>query len=109
MRRRADDRRKSVRSREQSQAADRLPNVRFWNLYGQTEMAPLATALQPEDALRKPGSVSKPTLNVETRVVDPDMLGVQPGEVGEIVHRSPQLLMGYCQAPDGNWRQRSTK
>jgi fatty-acyl-CoA synthase len=74
---------------------ERLPSVRFWNLYGQTEIAPLATTLQPEDLLRKPGSVGKPTLNVETRVVDDDMRDVAPGEVGEVVHRSPQLLQGY--------------
>jgi fatty-acyl-CoA synthase len=74
---------------------ERLPDVRFWNLYGQTEIAPLATTLQPEDLLRKPGSVGKPTLNVETRVVDDDMRDVAPGEVGEVVHRSPQLLQGY--------------
>jgi len=74
---------------------ERLPNVRFWNLYGQTEIAPLATALQPGDAMRKPGSVGTPTLNVETRVVDAEMHDVAPGEVGEIVHRSPQLLNGY--------------
>src|SRR5699024_9503426 len=29
----------------------RLPNALFWNFYGQTEVAPLATALQPEDQL----------------------------------------------------------
>jgi fatty-acyl-CoA synthase len=74
---------------------ERLPNVRFWNLYGQTEIAPLATTLQPQDLLRKPGSVGKATLNVETRVVDDDMRDVTPGEVGEVVHRSPQLLQGY--------------
>lgn len=74
---------------------ERLPGVRFWNLYGQTEIAPLATTLQPEDLLRKPGSVGKPTLNVETRVVDDEMRNVAPGEVGEVVHRSPQLLQGY--------------
>jgi fatty-acyl-CoA synthase len=34
-------------------------------------------------------------LNVETRVVDEAMRDVGPGEVGEIVHRSPQLLAGY--------------
>jgi len=74
---------------------ERLPEVRFWNLYGQTEIAPLATTLQPEDLLGKPGSVGKPTLNVETRVVDDDMQDVAPGVVGEVVHRSPQLLQGY--------------
>src|ERR1700674_1241562 len=29
----------------------RLPNVRLWNFYGQTEIAPLATVLRPEDQL----------------------------------------------------------
>lgn len=73
----------------------RLPQVRLWNLYGQTEIAPLATVLKPEDQLRKAGSAGRPTLNVETRVVDDAMHDVAPGEIGEIVHRSPQLLGGY--------------
>jgi fatty-acyl-CoA synthase len=75
--------------------SERLPKVRLWNLYGQTEIAPLATMLGPEDQLRKPGSCGRAVLNVETRVVDDAMQDVKPGEVGEIVHRSPQLLAGY--------------
>ena len=75
--------------------ATRLPNVRLWNLYGQTEIAPLATMLGPEDQLRKPGSCGKAVRNVETRVVDDQMRDVKPGEVGEIVHRSPHLMLGY--------------
>jgi len=75
--------------------ARRMPNVRLWNLYGQTEIAPLATMLRPEDQLRKPGSCGRPVLNVETRVVDENMRDVKPGEIGEIVHRSPHLMTGY--------------
>ncbi len=75
--------------------AERLPKVRLWNLYGQTEIAPLATVLGPEDQLRKPGSCGRAALNVQTRVVDDAMRDVQPGEVGEIVHRSPHLMLGY--------------
>jgi fatty-acyl-CoA synthase len=75
--------------------AQRLPRVRLWNLYGQTEIAPLATLLGPEDQLRKPGSCGRAVLNVETRVVDDAMRDVSPGEVGEIVHRSPHLMVGY--------------
>ena len=75
--------------------AQRLPKVRLWNLYGQTEIAPLATMLGPEDQLRKPGSCGRAVLNVETRVVDDAMRDVAPGEVGEIVHRSPHLMVGY--------------
>ena len=75
--------------------ARRLPQVRLWNLYGQTEIAPLATLLGPEDQLRKPGSAGRAVINVETRVVDDQMQDVAVGEVGEIVHRSPHLMLGY--------------
>ncbi|MCK1356244.1 acyl-CoA synthetase [Bradyrhizobium sp. CW7] len=78
----------------------RLPQVQFWNFYGQTEIAPLATVLKPEDQLRKAGSAGKPVLNVETRVVNTAMEDVEAGEVGEIVHRSPHLLSGYYNDPD---------
>ena len=78
----------------------RLPQIRLWNFYGQTEIAPLATVLKPEDQLRKPGSAGKPAINVETRVVDDLMQDVAVGEVGEIVHRSPQLLTGYFNDPE---------
>ncbi len=56
--------------------AERLPKVRLWNLYGQTEIAPLATMLGPDDQLRKPGSCGRAVLNVETRVVDDAMRDV---------------------------------
>jgi fatty-acyl-CoA synthase len=75
--------------------AARLPEVRLWNLYGQTEIAPLATMLAPADQMRKLGSAGRPVLNVETRVVDIEMRDVKPGEIGEIVHRSPHLMIGY--------------
>jgi fatty-acyl-CoA synthase len=80
--------------------ASRLPAVRLWNLYGQTEIAPLATMLPPEDQLRKPGSCGKAVLNVETRLVNDDMQDVAVGEVGEIVHRSPHLMLGYFNDPE---------
>jgi len=79
---------------------ERLPRMRLWNLYGQTEIAPLATVLKPEDQLRKPGSAGRAVLNVETRVVDDAMNDVRPGEVGEIVHRSPHLMQGYFNDPE---------
>jgi fatty-acyl-CoA synthase len=77
----------------------RLPKVRFWNFYGQTEIAPLATVLKPEDQLRKAGSAGKPAINVATRVVNTAMEDVKVGEIGEIVHRSPHLLSGYYNDP----------
>ena len=73
----------------------RLPDVRLWNFYGQTEMAPLATSLGPEEQLSHAGSAGRAALNVETRIVDDQDRDVPPGEVGEIVHRSPHATLGY--------------
>ncbi len=79
---------------------ERLPALRLWNLYGQTEIAPVATILFPEEHDARLGSAGRPTLHVETRVVDDDMRDMPPGEIGEIVHRSPQLLSGYWNDPE---------
>ncbi|MDH7976079.1 AMP-binding protein [Sphingomonas sp. AR_OL41] len=77
----------------------RLPGLRLWNCYGQTETACIATLLQPEDQIRKIGSAGRPALHVETRIVDDDMQEVALGEIGEVVHRSPQLMSHYWNDP----------
>jgi fatty-acyl-CoA synthase len=73
----------------------RLPDVRLWNFYGQTEMSPLATILRPHEQLVRAGSAGRAALNVETRLVDDDDTPVPAGEIGEIVHRSPHAALGY--------------
>lgn len=78
----------------------RLPAAGAWNLYGQSEIGPLATVLRPEEHDERPASAGRPILNVETRVVDEDMRDVPPGVNGEIVHRSPQLLTEYWNKPE---------
>ncbi|GAA1587293.1 fatty acyl-CoA synthetase [Leucobacter aridicollis] len=78
----------------------RLPNLQLWNFYGQTELAPVATILPPHEQLSHAGSAGRPVLHVETRVVDEHGEPVPVGEVGEIVHRSPQLALGYWNAPE---------
>jgi fatty-acyl-CoA synthase len=74
---------------------ERLPQLRLFNVYGQTEMSPLASVLKPPDQLRKLGSAGRPVLNVETRIVDEADRPVPAGTVGEIVHRGPQVMLGY--------------
>ncbi|KAM9861977.1 fatty acyl-CoA synthetase [Leucobacter sp. BZR 635] len=78
----------------------RLPGLQLWNFYGQTELAPVATILPPHEQLSHAGSAGRPVLHVETRVVDEAGEPVPTGEVGEIVHRSPQLALGYWNAPE---------
>ncbi len=79
---------------------ERLPHVRLWNFYGQTEMSPVAVMLQPEDQIRKAGAAGRACLNVETRLVDPEGNDVAVGEVGEIVHRSPHAILEYLDDPE---------
>ena len=79
---------------------DRLPGLQCFNCYGQSEIAPMATVLKPAEHDARPASVGRPVLNVATRVVDPAMNDMPPGEPGEIVHRSPQLMLGYWNKPE---------
>ncbi|MEO5586506.1 MAG: fatty acyl-CoA synthetase [Novosphingobium sp.] len=74
---------------------ERIPGIRLWNMYGQTEIAPVACTLFPEEHDARPSSCGRPVLHVSTRVVDDDMNDVAIGEVGEVVHRSPHLMTGY--------------
>ncbi|GMA14093.1 long-chain-fatty-acid--CoA ligase [Deinococcus metallilatus] len=78
----------------------RLPQAGFYNCYGQSELAPLATVLAPHEHAERPSSAGRPVLNVETRVVDENMQDLPPGQPGEIVHRSPHLLVGYWDKPE---------
>ncbi|MDT5227930.1 MAG: fatty-acyl-CoA synthase, partial [Mycobacterium sp.] len=65
------------------------------NFYGQTELAPVATILGPDDQLERAGSAGRPVLNVETTLLGDDDKPVPPGVIGEIAHRSPQIVLGY--------------
>ena len=78
---------------------ERLPGIRLWNFYGQTEMAPLATILGPGEQVSRAGSAGRAALNVETRLVDDNDMVLPPGAVGEIVHRSPHATLGYYKDP----------
>lgn len=78
---------------------ERLPNLRLWNFYGQTEMAPLASALGPDEQDAHGGAAGRPVLNVETVILDDDN-SVAAGVVGEIAHRSPHLTPGYLNDPE---------
>ena len=78
----------------------RLPGVRLFNYYGQTELAPNATVLFPEEQIAKAGTAGRPSLNVETRLHDEDDRPVPVGQVGEIVHRTPHVMRGYWGKPE---------
>ncbi|GAA3757079.1 acyl-CoA synthetase [Microbacterium kribbense] len=78
-----------------SRLRERYPDILFYNCFGQSEVAPLATVLRPEDHAERPASCGRPVFFVETKVVDADGNEVPDGESGEILYRSPQLCDGY--------------
>ena len=83
-----------------------LPGCRFSHAYGQTECAPLATVCGPEyHVLEGPNayrfrSVGQAVPGVEIRVVDENDNEVPRGEVGEIVLRGANVMMGYWRQPE---------
>ncbi|MGO4443629.1 fatty acyl-CoA synthetase [Mycobacterium sp. 2YAF39] len=78
---------------------DRLPDLQLWNFYGQTEMAPLASALGPAEQADHAGAAGRPALNVETTILDDTDSPVSAGTIGEIAHRGPHLMLGYLDDP----------
>ncbi len=80
----------------------------FFQAYGLTENGPVATALSiedhhvegPERLTKKLASCGLPSANCDTRVFNEQGEEVKPGEIGEIVIRSEQVMIGYWNKPD---------
>lgn len=72
------------------------------NLFGQTELAPVLTAIRRTDSLSDQlTTVGRPIPQVECKIVDPATGAVVPlGERGEICARGPQQMIEYYGKPD---------
>ena len=80
---------------------DKLPGVRIYNYYGQTELAPYHTILKARDALTKLGSAGKGGLNMETRLEDDEYNAIdKPGIAGEICGKGAHALIMYFKEPE---------
>ena len=79
-----------------------FPAVGFTQAYGMTELAPVATLLTPADhhdpGLRRSAGRAAP--HVEVRITDADGREVPRGEVGEVVVRGDNVMLGYWNRPD---------
>ena len=79
---------------------DAFPQADIVTAFGQTECSPVTCLLRGEDAIRKIGSIGRPIVNVEARIVDDAMNDVPRGTVGEIVYRGPLVMSGYWDKPE---------
>jgi long-chain acyl-CoA synthetase len=78
---------------------ERFGPDRLFDSYGATETGNV-TCLRPEDQLRKPGAVGRPSPFVAVEIRDADGRSLPPGEPGEIWVRSPWLFSGYWNRPE---------
>jgi acyl-CoA synthetase (AMP-forming)/AMP-acid ligase II len=78
----------------------------FGHVYGLTEITGVATLLLPADHdpsnVERMRSCGKAISGVEVRVIGADGADLPPGEVGEIILRSAQVMKGYWNRPEAN-------
>jgi len=68
--------------------------------FGMTETGPTVFLITREDAVRKAGSVGKPVMHTEVRIVDRDGNVLGPNEVGELCVRGGNVTTGYWNRPE---------
>jgi acyl-CoA synthetase (AMP-forming)/AMP-acid ligase II len=78
-------------------AAEISPAI--WEYYGMQETG-ILTLSTPEDRVRQPESVGLPICFAEVKIVRPDGSRAAPGELGEILGRSPNAVAGYFDNPE---------
>ena len=87
-------------------AMQTFPNAKFGQGYGQTELAPLATILEPKyHTTEGPNagrlkSAGKAIPCAEIRIVNENSEPLPLGEIGEIAVRGPQAMQGYWNKPE---------
>lgn len=77
-----------------------FPQAWFADAYGLTETLSGDTVLDKGRERHKVGSVGRPVLHTEIRVVDADGRDVAAGEPGEIIIRGPKTSLGYWRNPE---------
>jgi fatty-acyl-CoA synthase len=77
-----------------------FPNAWFADAYGLTETVSGDTYLDKGRTIEKLGSVGKPILHTEVRIVDAEDRTVGPEVVGEVCLRGPKVFKGYWRDPE---------
>lgn len=83
------------------QIVEAFPNKRFIVMYGATEATARMSYLSPELVVEKMGSIGRGIPGVTLTVVGEGGREVRPGEVGEIMARGDNIMVGYYHDPEG--------
>ncbi len=76
--------------------AQRIRPAELYVMYGQTEATARLSYLPPECLEQRSGSIGKGIPGVELRVVDEhDRPISQPGDVGRLIAKGPNVMLGY--------------
>lgn len=76
-----------------------FPQTKLYSMYGLTECKRVSF-LPPEELEKRPTSVGKGMPNEEIFIVDEKGRRVGPGEVGELVVRGANVMLGYWGMPE---------
>ncbi len=68
--------------------------------FGMTETGPTVFIIDKENAVRKAGSVGKPVLHTDVRIMDRDGNFLGPNQVGELCIRGGNVTTGYWNRPE---------
>lgn len=77
-----------------------FPQAKTYVSYALTEASPGVTLLKPEDQPLESGSVGKPYMSMEVRIVDDQDQDLPVGEVGEIIVKGPTVMKEYYRNPE---------
>ena len=77
-----------------------FPTVGFYYGYGLTEASPRCSTLIPADHGTKLGSSGKALPDVEIRIVGDHAESLPIGEIGEVIIRGPNVMLGYYKKPE---------
>jgi long-chain acyl-CoA synthetase len=77
------------------------PEITFIVMYGQTEATARLSYLPPELYEAKKGSMGKGIPGVELRVIDEKGEKIKPGEIGEVIARGDNVMLGYFKDEEG--------
>ncbi|HBZ19822.1 MAG TPA: AMP-dependent synthetase [Bacteroidales bacterium] len=77
------------------------PEITFIVMYGQTEATARLSYLPPDLYEAKKGSMGKGIPGVELRVIDEKGEKIKPGEVGEVIAKGDNVMIGYFKDEEG--------